>query len=184
MNLLGRQPQESSNQFPVPPVQHYLSALPSSPCPLVHPKLPGSFLDRPAHYPPFGEKALRNVLRLREGVVAQEPYNGGHGLNRRLGVVFLPVQDRPGGGAQPLGCLLLGQPQFQPSLPDVLSQGLWLKIGFLWFQCLESDGHELQKSNASLPLRLSRPLQRQMPLHAGSGGALSRQNFRTTHRPD
>jgi hypothetical protein len=29
-------------------------------------------------------------------VVAQEPYNGGHGLNRRLGVVFLPVQDRPG----------------------------------------------------------------------------------------
>ena len=46
--------------------------------------------------PALGKQALRNVLRLREGDVVQEPYNGGHGLNRRLGVVFLPVQDRPG----------------------------------------------------------------------------------------
>ena len=29
-----------------------------------------------------------------------------------------------------------------------------------------------------MPLRLSRPLQQQVPLHAGSGRALSRQNFR------
>jgi bis(5'-nucleosyl)-tetraphosphatase (symmetrical) len=63
-------------------------------------------------------------------------------------VVFLPVQDRPGVDAWPLGCLLLGEPQFEPSLPDVLSQGLWLKIRFLWFQYFKSDGYELQKTAA------------------------------------
>ena len=41
-------------------------------------------------------------------------------------------------------------PSLQPSLPKMLSQGLRLKISILWFQRLKSNGHELQKSNASL----------------------------------
>lgn len=51
-----------------------------------------------------GQRSSRKVvnsvraatLRPREGLLAQEPYNGVHGRNRRLGVVFLPVRDRPG----------------------------------------------------------------------------------------
>jgi hypothetical protein len=42
----------------------------------------------------------------------------------------------------------------------VLSQGLWLKIRFLWFQCFKSDGCELQKSNASLRIEPSEKLKR------------------------
>ncbi len=41
----------------------------------------------------------------------------------------------------------------------VLAQSTGLKFGFLWFQCFKSDGHELQKSNASLQARPPRKLQ-------------------------
>ncbi len=35
----------------------------------------------------------------------------------------------------------------------MLAQGLGLKVSFLWFQRLESNGRQLQKSNASLQER-------------------------------
>ncbi len=35
----------------------------------------------------------------------------------------------------------------------MLAQGLGLKVSFLWFQRLESNGRELQKSNASLEMK-------------------------------
>jgi hypothetical protein len=57
-----------------------------------------------------------------------------------------------------MGDLLLGKPQFQPPLPKMLAQGFGLKISFLWFQCLKSNGHELQKSNASLRVNLREEL--------------------------
>ena len=33
---------------------------------------------------------------------------------------------------------------------DVLAQGPGFEISFFWFQCLKSDRHELQKSNAAM----------------------------------
>lgn len=63
---------EPSNQEPVIAIQDHATLLPSSPCPLIHPKLPGSFLDRPPHRPTFGKKALNKALRLRERVIASQ----------------------------------------------------------------------------------------------------------------
>ena len=55
--------------------------------------------------------------------------------------------------ARALGYLLLGEPQLQPPLPDMLSQSLGLKINFLWFQCLKHYGAAWQKGNASMQER-------------------------------
>ena len=62
--------------------------------------------------------------------------------------------------ARALGYLLLGEPQLQPPLPDMLADCTRLKISFLWFQCSKRYGQEPQKSNATLHVRIFRPLQR------------------------
>jgi hypothetical protein len=49
-------------------------------------------------------------------------------------VTFFPVQDGPGIDPELIGDLLLGEPHFQPSLLEVLSQSMRLKISFLWLQ--------------------------------------------------
>ena len=58
---------------------------------------------RPAHRPALGKQALGKTLWLREGVVFQESKYGRHGLNRRLGFAFFPVQGRPGVNLDLLG---------------------------------------------------------------------------------
>ena len=50
---------------------------------------------------------------------------------------------------EPLGHLLLGEPQLQTPFPDMLADCTRLKIRFLWFQCLKRDGQAWQKGNAS-----------------------------------
>lgn len=35
-------------------------------------------------------------------------------------------------------------------IANVVAQRLWLEIGALWFRCLKSERHELQKSDTSL----------------------------------
>lgn len=64
----------------------------------------------------------------------------------------------------------------------MVAEGPRLRNNLSWFQCLKSNGHELQKSNASVQLRIPGPLQRQMPLHARPDRALSGSNLGTAAR--
>ncbi len=86
-----------------------LPAFPGSPRALIHTQLPGRFPDGPPHGSPLRQKPLREALRLREGVVAQEGDNPGNGLYRRLGMSLFPVEDRPRVNPHPGCCLPLGE---------------------------------------------------------------------------
>ncbi len=70
-----------------------------------------------------------------------------------------PVQDRARVHFEGPRSLDLAQLALEVPKLEVLTKGPGLKIGCLWFLCIESDGHELQKSNASLDLRPPRKLQ-------------------------
>lgn len=64
----------------------------------------------------------------------------------------------------------------------MLAQGLGLEISFLWFQCIKPNEPELQKSNASLPLRVPGSLQRAMSLHARPDREVSQPHFGSAPR--
>ena len=73
-----------------------------------------------------------------------------HVLNSWLSEAAFPVDNGKLGDPKTLSSFFLGQSQFKPLFLDMLAQSVGLKISFIWFQALKRDGHELQKSNASL----------------------------------
>jgi hypothetical protein len=79
----------------------------------------------------LGEQVLRQGLWLRERIVAQEPHNGWNGRNRRLGMALFLVQSGPGNDSELISNFLLGKLQNKASSPDMLTQSMGLKIGFL-----------------------------------------------------
>lgn len=98
--------------------------------------------------------------------VAEEVLDCRYVLDSWLAETAFPVDNGSLTDPKTLTSFFLGQSQPKPLFPEVLPQGLGLKVSFLWFQCLKSNRPELQKSNATLSLRFSRALQRQMPVHA------------------
>jgi hypothetical protein len=102
---------------------------------------------------------------------------------RRLPLPLLPIENSESVHAEALSRALLGKSQLEAVLPQMLSRRLGLKVGFVWFQCFKRYGHGWQKGNTSVSVRFPRPLFRQMPLHAGSGHALSQSHLRPAPRP-
>ena len=110
-------------------------------------------------------KPLGNRLAFGQGVVAEELDDAvQRGRPCWLEVAPFPVNDRELGDFQNLGDGFLGKLEQESTLADMIPNRFGLEISFLWFQCLKPNGHELQKSNASLHVWLFGALLRQMPM--------------------
>ncbi len=119
----------------------------------------------------------------RKGGVVKEGKDHGKGSDRGFRLSFFPVKGGRCGRSELCAGRCLCESTLEPSLPDMLAEGLRLDLGFLCFQTLERDRGEWQKGNASLSLWLSGTLFRYVPLHPRPGGALPPQDLRTAPRP-
>ena len=113
-------------------VKNHLSAFPISPRSRIDTDCPGGLFDRPAHRPALGQQVFGKSLWLRKEILTQKPYNGWYGLNRRHRMTLFPVQNGPENDSELIGNFLLGKLQNKAPTPDMLTQGRWFKILWLW----------------------------------------------------
>ena len=150
----------------------------------IHSKVHGKLPLAPAHQSALLPKPLRNRPSCWQRVVAEKLDDAvQRGRLRGLEFAPFPVDDGELRDFQNARYGFLCKSEQEPAFADMVPNGLGLEISFLWFQGLKSNRRKLQKSNASLQLRLLGALQRPLSLHAGSDRPLSRQALRAVARP-
>ena len=144
----------------------------------------GGLPDRPPTGSSRRKEPLRNALWPRERVVAQEAQDRGNSLNRRMGLAAFPVPYGRARHAELAPRLHLIESRDEPALSDMLAQGLGLEVVFPRFQALEPERDGLQKSNATLSVRIPWNADERLPLRRRGGGEVRCETLGSAARPD
>jgi len=125
--------QKSGHGDPMEPLKDCVARLPIGHRPGVYPKVFRQLPLSPAHLPPLlpeaGSQGLRGGLFR---VIAEEFHNAVQRKNVGwLPVSLFPVADRELGDFQDLRDLFLGEAELQPTLPNMVPDGLGLKVSVL-----------------------------------------------------
>ena len=134
-------------------IQYHLASLPICPSIRIYPQLRGGLADRPTHLPAPVLKPLRNALRLRKQIVAQERKDGRDSLDRWMCLATFPMTDRRARYPELGRCPFLIEPECEPAFPDMVTQRLGFEVSLPPSQALEPKRDGLQKSNATLHVR-------------------------------
>lgn len=95
---LGRDREKALNEVPVLSSGLLPPNFPAGPGLFIDSQLLRCFPDAPALFSTFGEETSRQARCGHQRVKAQEGYNTRYGLNRRLSVPLLPMEDALGSG--------------------------------------------------------------------------------------
>jgi hypothetical protein len=115
--------QEGLGQPRIPTGRNPDTALPAAKRAGIDVDQPGECRLRQPPFPPVGKQPLADCAIRGPGYVSQKPHDRRKEPERGFRSVEFPVRDRSRICPEPLGDLALEQPQIEPALPKMISNG-------------------------------------------------------------